>query len=92
MPPPPAPRPFFQVRRKDTKNQRVQGWLLLDNYPPTLVLTLAYLLIVWLGPRYMRARQPVSCRRLLVVYNLVLTLLSFYMFYEAIWFRSRLVL
>ncbi|KAG7229851.1 hypothetical protein CRUP_006518, partial [Coryphaenoides rupestris] len=63
--------------------QRVQGWLLLDNYPPTLVLTLAYLLIVWLGPRYMRARQPVSCRRLLVVYNLVLTLLSFYMFYEA---------
>ena len=41
-----------------------------------------YLLIVWLGPKYMRHRQPVSCQGLLVLYNLALTLLSFYMFYE----------
>ncbi|CAL8299856.1 unnamed protein product [Merluccius merluccius] len=70
------------------RDQRVRGWLLLDSYPPTLALSLAYLLIVWLGPRYMRGRQPLSCRRLLLVYNLALTLLSFYMFYElvtAVW-------
>ena len=63
-------------------DQRVKGWLLLDNYPPTLALSLAYLLILWLGPKFMRDRKPVSCRPLLVVYNMVLTLLSFYMFYE----------
>uniref|UniRef100_A0A8C7QKA3 Elongation of very long chain fatty acids protein n=1 Tax=Oncorhynchus mykiss TaxID=8022 RepID=A0A8C7QKA3_ONCMY len=67
---------------------RVQGWLLLDNYPPTFALTVMYLLIVWMGPKYMRHRQPVSCRGLLLVYNLGLTILSFYMFYEmvsAVW-------
>lgn len=64
------------------RDQRVRGWLLLDNYPPTFALTAVYLLIVWLGPKFMRHRQPLSCRGLLVFYNLGLTLLSFYMFYE----------
>lgn len=63
-------------------DQRVRGWLLLDNYPPTFALTVMYLLIVWMGPKYMKHRQPYSCRGLLVLYNLGLTLLSFYMFYE----------
>lgn len=61
---------------------RVRGWLLLDNYPPTLFFTIVYLLIVWMGPKYMKNRQPFSCRGILVVYNLALTLLSLYMFYE----------
>lgn len=65
-------------------DQRVRGWLLLDNYSPTFVLTVMYLLIVWIGPKYMRNRQPYSCRGLLLLYNLGLTLLSFYMFYEVI--------
>lgn len=70
------------------RDQRVRGWLLLDNYPPTFALTVIYLLIVWMGPKYMKHRQPYSCRGLLVLYNLGLTLLSFYMFYElvtAVW-------
>nr|ANN11902.1 polyunsaturated fatty acid elongase Elovl5 [Siganus guttatus] len=71
------------------RDQRLQGWLLLDNYPPTFALTVVYLLIVWLGPKYMKNRPAYSCRGLMVIYNLGLTLLSFYMFYElgcAIWF------
>ncbi|XP_029305587.1 very long chain fatty acid elongase 5 [Cottoperca gobio] len=70
------------------RDQRVRGWLLLDNYPPTFALTVMYLLIVWMGPKYMKHRQPYSSRGLLVLYNLGLTLLSFYMFYElvtAVW-------
>lgn len=63
-------------------DQRVRGWLLLDNYLPTLALTVTYLLIVWTGPKYMKTRQPYSCRGILMLYNLGLTLLSFYMFYE----------
>lgn len=58
--------------------------LLLDNYPPTFALTVMYLLIVWMGPKYMKHRQPYSCRAVMVFYNLGLTLLSFYMFYELI--------
>lgn len=63
-------------------DSRVRGWLLLDNYIPTFAFTVMYLLIVWMGPRYMKNRQPYSCRALLVPYNLCLTLLSLYMFYE----------
>uniref|UniRef100_G3UBU4 Elongation of very long chain fatty acids protein n=1 Tax=Loxodonta africana TaxID=9785 RepID=G3UBU4_LOXAF len=61
---------------------RVKGWFLLDNYIPTFICSILYLLIVWLGPKYMRNRQPFSCRGILVVYNLGLTLLSLYMFCE----------
>ncbi|TSN48464.1 Elongation of very long chain fatty acids protein 5 [Bagarius yarrelli] len=70
------------------RDPRVRGWLLLDNYLPTLSFTIIYLLIVWLGPKYMRNKQPFSCRGILVVYNTALTLLSLYMFYElvsAVW-------
>lgn len=61
---------------------RVKGWFLLDNYIPTFICSTIYLLIVWLGPKYMKNRQPLACRRILVVYNLGLTLLSLYMFCE----------
>lgn len=56
--------------------------MLLDHYPTTFALTVVYLLIVWLGPKYMKHRQPYSCRGAMMIYNLGLTLLSFYMFYE----------
>ncbi|XP_013872855.1 very long chain fatty acid elongase 5 [Austrofundulus limnaeus] len=66
------------------RDKRVQGMLLLDNYPPTIALTVVYLLIVWMGPRYMKHRQPYSCRGLMVIYNLGITLLSFYMSFELV--------
>lgn len=56
--------------------------LLLDGYLPTLALTLGYLLIVWLGPRCMKHRQPYSCRGAMMLYNLGITILSFGMFSE----------
>lgn len=56
--------------------------LLLDSYLPTLALTLGYLLIVWVGPRYMKRRPPYSCRAAMMLYNLGITILSFGMFSE----------
>lgn len=70
------------------RDPRVRGWLLLDDYLPTLALTVLYLLIVRLGPHYMRERRPYSCRSLLLVYNVCLTLLSLFMFTQlvpAVW-------
>ncbi|KAK1171634.1 elongation of very long chain fatty acids protein 5-like [Acipenser oxyrinchus oxyrinchus] len=66
------------------RDTRVRGWFLLANFLPTFVLTLLYLSIVWIGPKYMKNKEPFSCRRVLVVYNIGLTLLSFYMFYELV--------
>nr|ALE14477.1 polyunsaturated fatty acid elongase 5 [Boleophthalmus boddarti] len=73
------------------KDPRVRGWLLLDNYLPTFAFTVLYLLIVWMGPKYMKNRPPFSCRGLLLIYNVGLTLLSIYMFWElasAAWYGS----
>ncbi|XP_028843942.1 very long chain fatty acid elongase 5 [Denticeps clupeoides] len=66
------------------RDPRVRGWFLLDDYLPTLALTATYLLIVWMGPKYMKNRQPLSLRGIMVVYNLGLTLLSLYMFCELV--------
>ncbi|XP_072264546.1 very long chain fatty acid elongase 5 [Pyxicephalus adspersus] len=66
------------------RDPRVRGWFLLDNYIPTFICTILYLFIVWIGPKYMKNRQPVSFRGILVVYNIGLTLLSLYMFYELV--------
>ncbi|XP_012296966.1 very long chain fatty acid elongase 5 isoform X2 [Aotus nancymaae] len=75
--------PYFKALL-GPRDTRVKGWFLLDNYIPTFICSVIYLLVVWLGPKYMRNKQPFSCRGILVVYNLGLTLLSLYMFCEII--------
>ncbi|XP_051539021.1 elongation of very long chain fatty acids protein 2-like isoform X1 [Myxocyprinus asiaticus] len=66
------------------RDTRVRGWLLLDSYTPTFFLTLVYLLIVYLGPKYMRNRPAYSLKNILLLYNFSLTMLSFYMLVELI--------
>lgn len=61
---------------------RVRGWFLLDSYLPTFFLTGAYLLCIWLGNKFMKNRPPFSLRPHLIMYNLGITLLSFYMLIE----------
>ncbi|KAG2467050.1 ELOV5 protein, partial [Polypterus senegalus] len=68
----------------DQHDPRVRGWFLLDNYFPTFILSCFYFFVVWIGPKYMHNRQAFSCRTLLVLYNLGLTLLSLYMFIELV--------
>lgn len=61
---------------------RVRGWLLLDSYTPTMVLTFIYLLIVYLGPKYMKNKTAYSLKNVLLLYNFGVTMLSFYMLVE----------
>uniref|UniRef100_A0A8C5JXY8 Elongation of very long chain fatty acids protein n=1 Tax=Jaculus jaculus TaxID=51337 RepID=A0A8C5JXY8_JACJA len=67
-----------------TYDTRVKGWFLLDNYIPTFVCSVIYLLIVCLGTKHMKNKQPFYCRGGLVVYKLALTLLSLCMFCELV--------
>lgn len=55
---------------------------MLDSYLPTFVLTVVYLLSIWLGNRYMKNRPAFSLRGILTLYNLGITLLSTYMLAE----------
>ncbi|KAB5533076.1 hypothetical protein PHYPO_G00127480 [Pangasianodon hypophthalmus] len=66
------------------RDPRVRGWLLLDSCTPTLVLTFIYLLIVYLGPKYMKNKTAYSLKNVLLLYNFGVTMLSFYMLVELI--------
>ncbi|XP_043921333.1 elongation of very long chain fatty acids protein 2 isoform X2 [Protopterus annectens] len=57
---------------------------MLDSYLPTFCLTLLYLIIIWLGPKYMKNRPAFSLQKLLIGYNLAVMLLSLYMLIELI--------
>ena len=63
-------------------DQRVDGWLLVDTLLTPTTISLLYLLVVWLGPLFMKGRQPFQLKWVLVVYNLGMVGLSVYMFYE----------
>lgn len=67
----------------DTADYRTKDWFLVWSNPIYVwVITLLYLIITFLGPRFMRNRQPYSLSGFLVVYNLALVALSVYMFVE----------
>ncbi|XP_057178261.1 elongation of very long chain fatty acids protein 2 [Triplophysa rosa] len=66
------------------RDTRVRGWLLLDSYTPTFLLTITYLLTIYLGTKYMKNRPAYSLKNVLLLYNLSVTLLSFYMLVELI--------
>ncbi|XP_031291060.1 very long chain fatty acid elongase 2 isoform X1 [Camelus dromedarius] len=63
---------------------RVRGWFMLDSYLPTFLLTVLYLLSIWLGNKYMKNRLALPLRGVLTLYNLGITLLSAYMLVELI--------
>ncbi|GFS10408.1 elongation of very long chain fatty acids protein [Elysia marginata] len=64
---------------------RTRHWLLVEDSPwPVWILTILYLVCVFVGPRIMRDRKPFSLQYFMVVYNLGLVVLSLYMFAELI--------
>nr|UBB58397.1 fatty acid elongase 2 [Paedocypris micromegethes] len=66
------------------RDRRVRGWLLLDSYTPTFLLTLLYLSSVYLGVKLMKNRPAYSLKNPLLLYNFLVTLLSAYMLVELI--------
>ena len=63
-------------------DKRVDGWLLADSYVHTIMLSMAYVLVVIVGPHLMRNRPPINVRIPMLVYNFVMVIWSYYMFHE----------
>ncbi|KGL85958.1 Elongation of very long chain fatty acids protein 4, partial [Charadrius vociferus] len=61
---------------------RTDPWPLVHSPLPVTLLFASYLFLVALGPFYMRQRNPLKLRGLLIAYNLAMMTLSSYMFYE----------
>ena len=60
---------------------RVRDWLLMSSPAPTLLICLAYLLVVRvLGPMFMRNREPYSLKYPMLAYNLFQVLFNGWIF------------
>ncbi|ELU05135.1 hypothetical protein CAPTEDRAFT_214636 [Capitella teleta] len=71
-------------------DERVADWPLMQSYTPTLLLSAAYLIIIWLGINFMQNREPLKLRWILMLYNASLVLLNFHIFYELLTASWRL--
>jgi len=63
-------------------DDRVADWPLMSAYWPTLALTAAYLIIVYVGPKLMDSRPPFEFRWSLFLYNASLVVLNFHIWSE----------
>ncbi|CAK8689261.1 unnamed protein product [Clavelina lepadiformis] len=62
---------------------RVLEYPFMDRPGLNLFGTLLYLYVVtYAGPKYMKNREPFNLRKLVVVYNIVMVVMSTYIFYE----------
>lgn len=58
----------------------------MDNPLPTLAISTSYLLFLWLGPQYMKNREPFQLRKTLIVYNFSMVFLNFFIFKEVVYY------
>lgn len=67
-------------------DKRVEKWPLMDSPLPTLAISTSYLLFLWLGPKYMKNREPFQLRKTLVIYNFSMVFLNLFIFKEVLYF------
>lgn len=78
---------FFDSVRAEA-DPRTRNWLLVHDTPIYVwICSVLYLLLVWLGPKFMRNRPAFHLRRFMIIYNSFLVLLSVYMVHE-IWYSA----
>ncbi|KFO36096.1 Elongation of very long chain fatty acids protein 4 [Fukomys damarensis] len=63
-------------------DKRVENWPLMQSPWPTLSISTLYLLFVWLGPKWMKDREPFQMRFVLILYNFGMVLLNLFIFRE----------
>ena len=72
---------FFYV----IADKRTERWLLVATPIPILLIWIAYLVLVWIGPKMMKRRTALNLKQILIPYNLAMQVLSAYMCYEVWW-------
>jgi len=72
------------------RDPRVDGWLLMDSPWGTVGLCLAYLSIIYLGPKIMKDRPAYNLKYPMLMYNLFQTLMCSYLSYVGLsyWLTS----
>jgi elongation of very long chain fatty acids protein 7 len=74
---------FYDDLMKNKADPRVKDFLMMSSPWLSLVICIVYVVLVeWLLPRFMDKRAPMEFRRLMIVYNFAMVLLSGYIFLE----------
>ncbi|RXN34560.1 adenine DNA glycosylase-like protein [Labeo rohita] len=71
-----------KVSFPDFADKRTDPWLLVYSPVPVICIFLCYLVIIWIGPKLMKNKEPVDLKAVLIVYNFAMVGLSIYMFHE----------
>lgn len=71
-------------------DKRTRGWLMVDSPVPTLGYTVLYLVMVLVGPRLMRDRQPFNLKKCMIAHNLMMTALNGYIAVELLVASTRM--
>lgn len=79
----------FLVSLKNESDPRTRGWFFVYDTPYHIwaVTTLYLIFVLWFGPKYMKNREPMNLRWLMIAYNAGLVGLSSYMVHE-IWYSA----
>ena len=54
----------------------------MQYFSPTLLLVLAYLVIIWLGKKVMANREPFKLKKVMLAYNVSMVILNAHIVYE----------
>ena len=73
---------LWRPRHHRLTDPRTKDWFLIGDAKLISAIFVTYLLIVWLGPKYMRFRRPYDLKKVIIPYNFALHALSVYMCYE----------
>jgi len=73
----------FKDQLWELRDRRVDGWLFMESFWPTLFIVASYVYIVkvW-GPRFMKDRKPYNITTFLIYYNACQVVLSAYIFIQ----------
>ncbi|XP_038056312.1 elongation of very long chain fatty acids protein 7-like [Patiria miniata] len=67
---------------EDNADPRVADWPLMQTPIPGTTMVILYLVVVWIGPKLMKDRAPYSLKNILLVFNFLMVVLSFYTLWE----------
>ncbi|XP_038068704.1 elongation of very long chain fatty acids protein 4-like [Patiria miniata] len=72
----------FYLHTLTFSDPRVETWLFMDSPRWTIAIALLYLLIVWLGPKVMANRDPLTLKWPMIMYNFLCMAISFHIVKE----------
>ncbi|XP_045176651.2 elongation of very long chain fatty acids protein 4-like isoform X1 [Mercenaria mercenaria] len=76
----------FYTWALSVSDKRVENWLLMQGYAPTLIITAIYVIFVtWIGPKFMENREPFRLKWPIVIYNFICIAINFHICSELLY-------